>query len=225
MKLYKFRSFDNIEFTLDIIMNERLYCARHGDLNDPFEGLFSTIEWKGGGMVRPIVKPIARPIVKDLQGNYPQKVYKKLDELPALEKGVRVCSLSSSMKDIRMWSLYASGHSGCVIEVDLELSPEIVEVKYDSSLQHFKKKLDENTKAIDILSFKTDHWKHEQEYRIVYDQEYFSVKEHITGVYFGVRTKELHKEIIIRTAAKEIPVYETKINEISVEIQPNNRVN
>jgi hypothetical protein len=31
MKLYKFRSFENIELTLDIIMNERLYCAYHKD--------------------------------------------------------------------------------------------------------------------------------------------------------------------------------------------------
>ena len=122
MKLYKFRSFDNIEFTLDIIMNERLYCAHHNDLNDPFEGLFSTIEWKGGGIVRSIVQPIVRPIVSDLQGNYPQTVFKTLDELPSLGNDTRICSLSSSMADVRMWSLYASGHTGCVIEVDLELS-------------------------------------------------------------------------------------------------------
>ena len=112
MKLYKFRSFENIEFTLDIIMNERLYCAHHKDLNDPFEGLFSTIEWKGGGIIRPVVRPIVRPIVRDLQGNYPQTVFKTLDELPSLDNDTRVCSLSSSMSDVRMWSLYASGHTG-----------------------------------------------------------------------------------------------------------------
>lgn len=42
MKLYKFRSLDNIEFTFDILLNERLYCANYKDLNDPFEGIFRT---------------------------------------------------------------------------------------------------------------------------------------------------------------------------------------
>ena len=66
MKLYKFRSFENIEFTLDIIMNERLYCAQHKSLNDPFEGLFSTIEWKSGivrSVFRPVVRPVVHPVV------------------------------------------------------------------------------------------------------------------------------------------------------------------
>jgi hypothetical protein len=225
MKLYKFKSFENIEFTLDIIMNERLYCAHHKDLNDPFEGLFSTIEWKGGGIVRPIVRPITRPIVRDLQGNYPQTVFKTLDELPSLDNDTRICSLSSSMADVRMWSLYASGHTGCVIEVDLESDNEIVPVKYEKGLQHFKDKLSENTKAIDVLSFKTDHWQYEKEYRIITDNDFYSVKGKITGIYLGIRVQEIHRELVVRSTPKEIPVYETKMQQSAVEIRPNKRVN
>lgn len=225
MKLFKFRSFENIEFTLDIIMNERLYCAHHKDLNDPFEGLFSTIEWKGGGIVRSIVQPIVRPIVSDLQGNYPQTVFKTLDELPSLGNDTRICSLSSSMADVRMWSLYASGHTGCVIEVDLEPENEIVSVKYEKGLQHFKDKLSVDTKAIDVLSFKTDHWQYEKEYRIVTDNDFYSVKGKITGIYLGIRAQDIHRELVVRSTPKEIPVYETKIQQSTVEIRPNKRVN
>lgn len=220
MKLYKFRSFENIEFTLDIIMNERLYCAPHKDLNDPFEGLFSTIEWKGGGMIRPIIRPIIRPLISDLQGNYPQKVFKKLSELPSLGTGTRICSLSRSMADVRMWSLYSSGHTGCVIEVEVD-ETEVVEVKYAAGLQHFKEKLNEDTKAVDVLSFKTNHWQYEKEYRIVSDKEFYSIKDRITGVFLGIRTSDLHRELVLRCTPKEIPIYETKIQESTVEIKPN----
>jgi hypothetical protein len=225
MKLYKFRSFENIELTLDIIMNERLYCAYHKDLNDPFEGLFSTIEWKGGGIIRPILQPIIRPIIADLQGNYPQTVYKTVDEIPSLGNNTRICSLSSSMADVRMWSLYASGHTGCVIEVDLQHEDEIVAVRYEKGLQYFKEKLSDGTKAIDVLSFKTDHWEYEKEYRIVTHEEFYPVKGKITGVFLGIRTQDIHRELVIRSTPKEIPIYETKIQQSTVEIRPSKRIN
>lgn len=225
MKLYKFRSFENIEFTLDIIMNERLFCAYHENLNDPFEGLFSTIEWKGGGIVRSVSRSVSRPVVRDICGNYPQKAYKALSDLPVLSENTRVCSLSSSMVDVRMWSHYASGHTGCVIEVDLEPEGQLIQVKYDKGLQHFKEKLTEKTKAIDILSFKTTHWEYEQEYRILSNEEFYSVKGRITGVYLGIRTKNIHRNIIIKSTPQEIPIYETKLHEGAVEIRPNRRIN
>lgn len=225
MKLYKFRSFENIEYILDIILEERLYCALHIDLNDPFEGLFSTIEWKGGGIVRSIVQPIVRPIVSDIRGNYPQRAFKTLDKLPALDKNVRVCSLSSTMKDVRMWSLYSSGHTGCVIEIDIDLTPDIVQVRYTDGLQHFKDKIDANTKARDILSFKTKHWDYEQEYRIISENDFYPVENKISAIYLGLRSKEIHRNIITKVIGKSIPVYDTKLNQASIEVQPNKRVN
>ena len=37
--IYKYRSFNNIEFVLDIIKNHRLYFPTKDELNDPLEGL------------------------------------------------------------------------------------------------------------------------------------------------------------------------------------------
>lgn len=224
MKLYKFRSFENIEFTLDIIMNERLYCAQHNNLNDPFEGLFSTREWKGG-ISRPVVRSVIRPVIRSVIRDGKQTVYKTLDELPSMGNNTRVCSFSSSMVDVRMWSLYAASHSGCVIEIELDESEELVEVRYEKGLIQFKEKLTENTTAIDILSFKTDHWQHEKEFRIISSEEYFSVKGKITGIFLGVRTQDIHKDIVVRSTPIDIPIYNTKIDEDRVEIRPNKRVN
>ena len=42
MILYKYRSLENLEHVLDIILNQRLYCSTYPELNVPFEGLFIT---------------------------------------------------------------------------------------------------------------------------------------------------------------------------------------
>ena len=94
MKLYKFRSLDNIEFVLDILLNERLYCAPYSDLNDPLEGLFYTIS-------SPSITSKKR-----------FRRYKEINDLPVKNSDLRICSLSKGLDDIRMWSHYAAGHSG-----------------------------------------------------------------------------------------------------------------
>jgi len=227
MKLYKFRSFEKIELTLDIIMNERFYCAFHKDLNDPFEGLFSVVECKGKGMTRPIVQSIARPIVRPIVTGWSSRttVFKSLYDFPTLGNGIRVCSFSSAMSDIRMWSHYASGHTGCVVEVELAPNSKLFEVNYGAGLKSFAENINEKTKATDILSFKTDHWKYEKEYRIITEDEFYSVSKNITGIYLGMRVKDIHKELVVRSTPKEIPVFETQIQLESVEIIPNKRIN
>ena len=112
MKLYKFRSLDNLEFVLDILLNEQLYCSTYESLDDPLEGLFYTI-----------INPLGTSM-KLLQ-------YKCIDGLPTYNSDLRICSLSSSFRDIRMWSHYASGHTDVAIEIDFEnhLS-DAIEVNY-----------------------------------------------------------------------------------------------
>ena len=221
MKLYKFRAFDNIEYTMDIIMKERLYCADYKSLNDPFEGLFSTIEMQSIG----VLKIGGAPGIHFAQ-SCQKTSYKTIDQLPALEKPPLICSLSCSMSDVRMWSLYASGHTGCAIEVDLEVEGnKIVGVTYDKGIRHFKNKLRDDTKAVDILSFKTNHWEYEKEYRIFSEEKFYSVNGKITGIYLGFRVQDIHKDLIVRCTPKEIPIYETRIEEKTVEIIPNVKVN
>ena len=224
MKLYKFRSFENIEFTLDIIFNNRLYCTPHKELNDPFEGLFSTIEWKGGGPIRsPIQSPIQSPIRSPFGGS-PTTVYKSLSEIPALEKEVRVCSLSSYFSDIRMWSHYAANHTGIAIEVELEDEPNLYKVDYSDGLQKLSEHATRFTSPSDVLSFKTSHWKYEREFRIITEKTFYPINGKISAIYFGIRSTDIHKEMIKRSTNNEIPLFETKIDEKTVQIRPSKRV-
>ena len=217
-------------------MNERLYCAHHKSLNDPFEGLFSTIEWKSdpqflnlmgdfslGGSGPLNMLGDGMPVFMSEGEKYKKTVY---NELPAAKINTRICSLSSSMADVRMWSLYASGHTGCVIEVDLEPDQkQIIEVQYDAGIRQFKDQMTKDAKAIDVLSFKTDHWEYEKEYRIFSEQEFYPVTGKITGVYLGIRVQNIYKDLVVRCTPPEIPVYETRIREATVEITPNGKIN
>lgn len=99
MILYKFRSLSNFEHVADIIQNERLYCPTYEELNDPFEGIFLhlwTVSFRNKSQ-----KKFAFPI--------------KLEE--TLTK-TRVCSLSSSINDVRLWSYYADVHKEIVFGID-----------------------------------------------------------------------------------------------------------
>jgi len=225
MKLYKFRSFENFELSLDILVHERLYCAPYKELNDPFEGLFSTIEWKGGGLVRDLARPLARPLVRDIQGNWPHKIDKSLDDLPALDSAVRVCSLSGEMSDIRMWSHYAAGHTGCAIEMDIDPGTELFEVTYAPGLQEFADGISSETKASDILTFKTDHWNYEKEYRVITERKYYSIEGKVTGIFLGIRVSEIHKQLLVRSINGNIPIYETSVDQKLVKIKLNKRIN
>ncbi len=106
MKLYKYRSLTNLEYTFDILLNERLHCAPYDQLNDPFEGLFFSVAHWGGmsGIVAGSMMPGRGygfvPTVKSPRS---------LSEL-TIPGGTRVCSLSASLSDVRLWSHYADGH-------------------------------------------------------------------------------------------------------------------
>lgn len=223
MKLYKFRSFDNIEFTLDIILNNRLYCARHQDLNDPFEGLFSVLEWKGGitrGITRSIVRPITRSIIRGSE----EKVYKTITDILNAGEQKRVCSLSRSIADVRMWSHYSASHTGIAIEIEIDESNEdcLYEVEYHPGIRQLTSDPAANPNR--ILSFKTDHWEYEQEHRIISEESFYTIDGKITGIYFGVNANSNHIKHIQEITSGRIPLFKTKINEDTASIVPGAKI-
>lgn len=215
MKLYKFRSFDNIEFVKDIFVNERLFCAEYSTLNDPFEGLFSVIEYSDT-ITRKVVSSVIKSPIRNISGRK-VKVYKTISTIHSLRHS-KVCSLSSTMDDVRMWSLYADGHKGCVVEFDLEVKGDLVQVNYQEELQHFAERVTSETTALEILTFKTKHWSYEKEYRVVTEDSYFDVEGQITGVYFGLRTEDKHRNDILSILPESVPAFATRLDERNVKV-------
>lgn len=198
MKLYKFRTLDNLEFVLDIILNERLFCSSLESLNDPLEGLFYSV-------------------VRSRRTHKMIRKYKTIDSLLQYEADLRICSLSCSLDDIRMWSHYANGHTGVAIEVDFEnFLNDVTKVNYDNGLQKNSK----STCPHDVLSYKTKHWDYENEYRIIQDEEYYSIKGRISAVYFGVKSLDFHKELLRKSVSEDIKLLDTRLDRKEVVVRP-----
>ncbi len=216
MKLYKYRSLANLEYTLDILLNERLHCAPYDKLNDPLEGVFSWVVQanRSGGFASALPDDITF------------KQIKNISEL-STPGDTRVCSLSASSGDVRLWSHYADGHKGIAIEINVEgMEDQLIDVVYVDRLKEFKDSLFSSApKTAEILRIKTNHWAYEQEYRLISKETFIPIQGKISGVYFGLRTPELLQTLLLRTIPKKTPVYSTKLNEKTIEIESNMQLN
>jgi hypothetical protein len=109
MLAYKFREPSQIEYALDILFNNRLFCADWTRLNDPMEGIFSYSHHTTD------------------ETDYSEL----LDEIKIEKKRIKICSLSKTFDCHLLWAHYADGFSGMAIEVQLpNKSSEVTEVTY-----------------------------------------------------------------------------------------------
>ena len=88
MKLYKMRSLSNFEFVVDLILNERPYCAHYSTLNDPFEGIYLLVTH-----IPP--RLLLRKGTILISQNDPSRLYEE-------EQFSRICSLSESFENLRL---------------------------------------------------------------------------------------------------------------------------
>lgn len=218
MKPYKYRSLHNIEHALDIIINQRLYCSEYTKLNDPFEGLFREIipNFIPSGLT-------VRPLGDEL--SYSEKI-KRYDDLIMATDHKRICSLSSDLNDVKLWSHYAQSHTGIAIELDLPDS-DVVEVEYHDNIKTVGiGLLALGQSAKELFAHKTNHWDYESEYRIVTDQEYYDINGKIKRIYCGVALSPLHEEILSDLTRKYgFDLYCTELDANQVQIKPGFKIN
>ncbi len=120
MKLYKYKSLSNLWHTLDVLVNDRLYCAHWSELNDPLEGRYEI--YLGGKSLK--IESIMTSRIENARDTY------------------RVSSLSADPTNFLMWSHYAEGHKGIVIEVEVpESHSDLTKVVYSSFSSVFTDKL------------------------------------------------------------------------------------
>lgn len=135
--LYKYRSFKDLEYFLDILIYKRLYSSLYKELNDPMEGFFMYDE------------SLDREVV-NLIRNEKTKTY--------------ICSLSKNCNNGLMWSMYADSHKGCCIELFVTSNSwEKCNVKYNQNIFQ----LDNNQDVFEVLSCKSRQWLHEEEVRYI----------------------------------------------------------
>ncbi len=214
MKLYKYRSLKDMEFALDILLNERLHCAPYNELNDPFEGMFFSSFYTNDSK-NYLLKIYYKPGTKI-------KEARSVRDIPSVSKS-KVCSLSATMSDVRLWSYYADGHQGIAIEIDFTgKEADIKKISYVKELQErgstFITSLILPEEA--ILTFKTNHWHYEQEYRIIQENDYYQIPKAITAIYTGMNVSDTRLALLRKIVPSHIPIVQTKINPYTLEIEP-----
>jgi len=159
MKLYKFRSLvssKDFRRVKEIIEEEKFWCSRIWDLNDPMEGVyknryFNRFEWK--------------------------KTFNDKNEY-------LICSFSGKigLKNPILWGYYAYGFKGLAIEIEVENNDEIQKIKYVNE-KKFMANLDDAEK---IITRKFKYWEHEDEYRFLIKNSINKQKiGKITKIIFG----------------------------------------
>ncbi|WP_196140644.1 hypothetical protein [Aliikangiella sp. G2MR2-5] len=125
--LYKYRSLDNFQFILDILVNQRLYATSFDEMNDPMEGHYTH----------------SNNMTPEIIGDF-DRYYKE----------IKICSLSKEKNEPLMWAHYADGARGIVIGVELEKSTDFREVKYDGPSFLLANKASSKERAKNVLRYK-----------------------------------------------------------------------
>ena len=212
MILYKDRSLNNLDHILDILVHSRLYCAPYLEMNDPFEGLFSAT-------IHIPPKDRAKYLFFTLPDSF--SVTKSVNDLFHSSKDrVRICSLSSSLSEVRLWSHYADGNRGIALEIDFSgIENTVHKVIYSDKLPSYGYTILTAPNPIEVLTRKTFHWSYESEFRIIHEAEYFDIKERLKAIYVGSRINNTHLEFINKMKLPEIPIIHTDIDSKRIEVR------
>ncbi|EGR0111384.1 DUF2971 domain-containing protein [Vibrio vulnificus] len=186
---YKYKSLDNFEFLLDILLRERLYASRFCDLNDPMEGVIE----------------VEQTVPRELEGKW-----------EAILNELRICCFTPDNENTLMWAHYADGGRGCMIEFELHDDYKPLEVSYAKKPIICKSELT-TEKAIKILQYKDKSWKYEREYRCITSSMFvpITVKKVILGPRVPRSTFEL-LEGILNCCKPNLRLYQNKGNGDSV---------
>lgn len=202
MLLYKFRSIARLELLSDILISQRLHCARYYELNDPFEGVVKSTFTFGSRK-----QAYSFTTVEDVRD--PEEMIEP-----------RVCSLSASFHDIRLWAHYGGGHHGVAIEIDFSgRERDAIPVKYGHTLREFDEDAGQHPTPQTMLSYKTSHWEFEKEYRILTSDPYYSVEGRIRRVIVGTRCNRADKILLERLLPSGANLVNAALNHKTVEVE------
>tara|TARA_B100001179_G_scaffold224334_1_gene202913 strand:- start:1932 stop:2528 length:597 start_codon:yes stop_codon:yes gene_type:complete len=178
--LYKFRRSSALEYTLDIIRQNRLYCADFRDLNDPMEGTYDTL-------------------VSADHAPHSEQV----NEIFASKVGTRICSLTRTYKQHPMWAYYAEDYRGLAIELDLpDDAAHPIYYASGSHIQSWGNGDDAYQIAKRILTTKHSAWSHEKEVRLLNEGEYYRLPPNaITRIIFGSRCDDEFRGTVSKECA------------------------
>jgi hypothetical protein len=217
MILYKFRSYEQLHYIADIIVNERLYCSKLNELNDPFEGHCMR-------RIKMQIKSVEEENL-NITINEPWRPFNNREE----SDKIRICSLSGSMSDVRLWSFYGGSHKGVAIGIELDVDEcfrsdadsGVIKVNSNhTSLPIFEDDgADPNNISLkQVVTNKTSIWSYEDEYRIITSNQFHSIRgkirEIVTGPRMGVQEQKVTSKL-----ASGIPIFKSRLNHLDLCVE------
>lgn len=174
---YKYRSLENFEFFVDILVNQQLYATTYPKMNDAMEGIYYA-----SGLKPDILKNI--------------RTYK--------EK-FNICSLSKKQDELLLWAHYANGSRGVNIGVEVTGHYlDIRDIEY-GDLPTINSCISPSTTAKEILTHKHESWRYEGEVRIFTQIEKPYIKVLVKEIILGKKITSQHKRLVTELASKLVP--------------------
>lgn len=193
MKLYKYKSIDNLWHILDIVLMNRLFCAHWSQLNDPLEGRYTV--FLQDEHLKPISNITGHPLVDQFKD------------------ATKIASLSADGKNFLLWSHYASGHRGVVIEFDIpDEEQALYEVRYSPFDAVINNEIESTGDYKHVLLRKTEAWSYEKEYRILYNSDFYPLDHPPSKIIFGGLIDDNHKVILSKAIQGKIEFVNARIN-------------
>ena len=191
MILYKYKSLQNLWHVLDITHNQRIYCAHWKELNDPLEGKYEIY-----------------------LGNQSEELKSKIESTIELQRdALRIASFSTDPTNFLMWSHYADGHKGCVIEVEIDDDdPSLQEVYYHPFSSVIQSEEETEMTMFHLFNSKNEEWKYENEYRVITEQEFFKLDKQVIRVLLGPLVDKSQETLIRKTLPSSIDLIRTELN-------------
>lgn len=193
MKLYKYKSLANLWHTLDVVVNQRLYCAHWLELNDPLEGRYEIYLGERSDRLESIMAT---------------RIEKAKDTY-------RVASLSADPTSFLMWSHYANGHKGIVIEVEVPDDHEdLIPVIYTPFSSVFTDKLQTKEDMRHLFKGKGEEWAYEQEYRIVIEGRFFALPKPVRRLLLGPLVCENQATILRNIVPETVEIVRMELDRV-----------
>ncbi len=173
------------------LVNDRLYCAHWSELNDPLEGRYEI--YLGDKSVK--TQSIMTSRIESARDTY------------------RVASLSADPTNFLMWSHYAGGHKGVVIEIEIsEDHPDLMKIFYSPFSSIFTEKIQTKEDMKHLFNGKSEEWSYEQEYRLVTEQQFFQLPVPVTRVLLGPQVDTEQANILERVAPGSVEIVRMELD-------------
>lgn len=213
--IYKYRSINNIERDLEMLINDKFYAATIEELNDPKECRFEAV----------ISSELAN-LNKHFNVST-QKISERWRDLCVNIKQIGICSFSKSCLIDPMWSYYASGYTGyCLVydknDIMIADTPlnsskrNLLVVQYEDNVPvvSIQDVSNRNLLLTKMTSCKNKDWEYEREVRIITDTpgKHKYHKAALVGVVFGQKMSDTNKNKIREALRGRNVTFYEKIN-------------